>query len=248
MDQIAIISDVHSNLPALEAVLADIAGRGIEQIYCLGDLVGKGPDSACVVDLCRERCAAVVKGNWDDKLAESGGGRTRRWHQTQLGAERLDYLRTLPNTIDFLLSGKRVRLFHASAQDIYYRVGFWHDQNELRGMFANTPFTGFASPPPDIVGYGDIHHPYLLPVAGKTLFNVGSVGNPMDYIPLAGYVIMRGHFDSSRFGQIGTEIIRLPYDIEAALAQACAVDMPKLAEYAFELRHANHRSQMPDLG
>ncbi len=62
MDPIAIISDIHSNLPALEIVLADIAARGIDTIYNLGDLVGKGPDSALVVDICREVCEIVDSG------------------------------------------------------------------------------------------------------------------------------------------------------------------------------------------
>lgn len=60
MDQIAIISDIHGNLPALEATLADIHKRNIQTIYCLGDLVGKGPDSAKVVDICRSVCHTVL--------------------------------------------------------------------------------------------------------------------------------------------------------------------------------------------
>lgn len=64
MDQIALISDIHGNLPALELVLADIRARGIEQIYCLGDLVGKGPNPSEVVDICQEVCTGIVQGNW----------------------------------------------------------------------------------------------------------------------------------------------------------------------------------------
>ena len=65
MEKIAIISDIHGNLPALEAVLLDIERRGIKRIICLGDLVGKGPDSAAVVDRIKEVCESVVQGNWD---------------------------------------------------------------------------------------------------------------------------------------------------------------------------------------
>ena len=65
MEKIAIISDIHGNLPALEAVLHDIKRRGITRIFCLGDLVGKGPSSAEVVDLIKQTCEAVVQGNWD---------------------------------------------------------------------------------------------------------------------------------------------------------------------------------------
>jgi protein phosphatase len=244
MDQIAIISDIHGNLPALEATLADIRQRDIQLIYCLGDLVGKGPESAKVVDLCREVCQAVVKGNWDAEMHQPTTNHTRLWHQTQLGRARLDYLRHLPNIINFQMSGKRVRLFHASAHSLYQRVDFWDKREQLRGMFANTAFTTYEHPRPEIVGYGDIHLAFQLPVHDKILFNVGSVGNPLDCIPLACYAIVKGNLHSTSYAPFTIEIVRVAYDIERAIADARALNMPKLAEYAFELRHANHRSQM----
>ena len=70
MDRIALISDVHGNLTALEAVLADIDARGIDRIFNLGDYVGKGPRGREVVDLCRERCEVNLLGNWDDFLPD----------------------------------------------------------------------------------------------------------------------------------------------------------------------------------
>lgn len=65
-ERLALISDVHGNLTALEAVLADIEARGITRIFNLGDYVGKGPRGPEVVDLCRERCEVNILGNWDD--------------------------------------------------------------------------------------------------------------------------------------------------------------------------------------
>ena len=62
MDSVALISDLHGNLPALEAVLHDIKRRNISRIFCLGDLVGKGPHSEKVVDICREVCEVTVQG------------------------------------------------------------------------------------------------------------------------------------------------------------------------------------------
>ena len=70
LDRIALISDVHGNLTALEAVLADIDARGITRIFNLGDYVGKGPRGREVVDLCRERCEVNILGNWDDFLPD----------------------------------------------------------------------------------------------------------------------------------------------------------------------------------
>ncbi|WP_240796007.1 metallophosphoesterase [Yimella sp. RIT 621] len=68
MGRIASISDVHGNLTALEAVLAEIGAPGITCIFNLGDYVGKGPRGREVIDLCRERCVVHVQGNWDDFL------------------------------------------------------------------------------------------------------------------------------------------------------------------------------------
>src|ERR1044071_8524008 len=110
-------------MPALSATLADIGQRGITRVVCLGDLAGKGPDGPQSVDVCRERCERVIRGNWDDGLAT--GVKTDpalRWHQERLGDDRLAYLRALPNSMDLIMSDHRIRLFHASPQGVYTRV------------------------------------------------------------------------------------------------------------------------------
>ena len=94
MKRIAIISDIHGNLPALEAVFKDISDRGIKTIYCLGDLAGKGPSSAEVVDKIREHCEVVIKGNWDYYMSEEDNG-PLLWHKNKLGVERLKYMKEL---------------------------------------------------------------------------------------------------------------------------------------------------------
>ena len=70
MERIAVISDIHGNMPAVEAVLEDIKSKSIKRIICLGDLAGKGPSSAEAVDKIKEHCDVVIKGNWDYYLAE----------------------------------------------------------------------------------------------------------------------------------------------------------------------------------
>ncbi|MFN8418800.1 MAG: metallophosphoesterase family protein [Anaerolineae bacterium] len=242
MDKIAVISDVHGNIPALEAVLADIRQRGIDLIYNLGDLVGKGPGSDLVIDRCREVCHTIVRGNWDQSLIDDANDPALAWYRDQIGEQRLAYLQSLPNVIDFWLSGKRVRLFHASPAGVYTRVRSWDTYELHLGMFANTPFTGETNPSPDIVGYGDIHVVYLLPLLldNKTLFNVGSVGNPLDF-PLATYAILTGVLDSQTVAPYTIEFARLPYDIELAVKQAQQVDLPERKEYITELRTAIYR-------
>lgn len=244
MDRVAVISDVHGNIPALEAVLADIRSRHIKTTYCLGDLAGKGPQSALAVDMCRDWCNVVVRGNWDDFLAKETDNTTLRWHQEQLGAERLDYLRHLPNAWDFGMSGRRIRLFHASQTSVHIRVHPNASYETHRAMFANTEFTGYEQAEPDVVGYGDIHAAYVLPLYRdhKTLFNAGSVGNPLDE-PMATYAILEGVLDSETVAPFAVQIVRLPYDIERAIEVAARMDMPELTPYEVELRTSIYRGR-----
>jgi predicted phosphodiesterase len=244
IDKIAVISDVHGNLPALEAVLSDIKQRGIELIYNLGDVVGKGPASAQTLDACREVCQVIVRGNWDKSIADEADSPIAIWYREQLGDARLAYLRNLPNSYDFCLSGKQVRLYHASAKSEHHRVHPNAAPAELRAMFDNTPFTGFDNPPPDIAVYGDIHGAYMLPVEigdiSKMLLNAGSVGNPLDF-PLATYLIFSGVIDSPTPALVSVDFVRLPYDIEAAIEQARQAGLPDLQEYSVELRTSVYR-------
>jgi protein phosphatase len=243
LDKIAIISDVHGNVPALETVLADIRQRGIDLIYNLGDLVGKGPYSDLAIDRCREVCQVIVKGNWDEFLCADDHP-FGTWYREQIGPARLAYLSQLPNVHDFWLSGKRVRLYHASQESLNTRIYPTHPYDALKAMFDNTPFTGLDNPAPDIVGYGDIHNAYMLSLGRdhKILFNAGSVGNPLD-MPLATYVILSGMLDSQIPDRFSIDFVRLPYDIEQVVEQAQQVNVPELEAYIVELRTAVYRGR-----
>jgi protein phosphatase len=244
LDKIAVISDIHGNMPALETVLADIKQRGIELIYNLGDLVGKGPNSDQVVDRCREVCQVTVRGNWDDGIQQTENNPLGAFVRQQIGEERTAYLRDLPNVYDFWLSGKRIRLYHASQKSVYHRIYSWDTYEIHREMFENTEFTGFDQPEPDIVGYGDIHSAYTLalPSGQKIIFNAGSVGNPLD-LPLATYAILNGTLDNQTPGVFSFDFIRLPYDIEKAVEDARDSNMPGFEAYANELRTAVYRGR-----
>lgn len=239
-ERIAIISDVHGNLTALEAVLDDIAARGIGRIFNLGDLVGKGPRSAEVVDRCRQTCEVVVQGNWDADVSSDTRQRPApRWHHQQLGPERNAYLANLPGSHDCIIGGWPARFFHASQISPFQRVYENAPREVHRDMFSNTDFTGQGSQP-KLVGYGDIHRPYVLDLDGQTLFNVGSVGNPLDQ-PLACYCVIDAGSGEDQPSTWLLNFVRVAYDIEAELAFAKASDMPDFEHYATELRTAVYR-------
>ncbi|CAM2902984.1 metallophosphoesterase family protein [Paenibacillus sediminis] len=245
MDRIAIISDIHGNIPALQSVLADIESRDIKSIYCLGDLVGKGPHSEQAVDITRERCEVIVRGNWDEGIGEPTDYTTIQWHQQRLGKERLDYLKMLPFSHDFYMSGRFIRLVHASPQSVHYRVQPWDPIEKRLAMFENTEAVGSKSgKQPDVVGYGDIHNAYLQHIHGKVLFNVGSVGNPLD-VTQASYVILEGVLDSASIRPFSIQFMRVAYDIEFAIRQAMDEGMPDLEPYIKELRTGRYRG-LPD--
>ncbi|MEV0273764.1 metallophosphoesterase family protein [Hamadaea sp. NPDC050747] len=246
LDRIALISDVHGNLTALEAVLADIRDRDIERIFNLGDYVGKGPRGREVIDRCREVCEVNLLGNWDDALPDPDreyDSEAFRWWLAQLSEGQGDWLRKLPFSFDFLLSGRRVRLFHASSTSVHRRVRFDHTEAEFLELFANTPATG-DGPVPDVVGYGDTHDPYYeVDRQRRTVFNTGSVGNSMDD-PTPVYVILEGVYGSAEEAPFSIQFVRVPYDVEAELAVAAELGMPELAEYTSEIRDGVYRGEM----
>lgn len=239
--RLAVISDVHGNVTALEAVLADIDARGITRIINLGDVVGKGPRGSEAIKLTRERCEVTVRGNWDtfigrDAVQAFPGA---QWTRDQLTDDDVRWLASLPNVHDLVISGEPVRLFHASQVSEFHRIRFHHSEAEFRGMFSNTEFTGDGRVP-TIVGYGDIHGTYLEVDLGLTLFNAGAVGNHLD-APTAPYVVIEGELDSLDPAPVAVGFVRVPYDIEAEVAVATEVGMPDTQLYAVELRDGIYR-------
>ncbi|WP_125772817.1 metallophosphoesterase family protein [Antribacter gilvus] len=243
IERIALISDVHGNLTALEAVLADIAARGIDRILNLGDYVGKGPRGSEVTDRCREVCEVNIRGNWDDFLPgiPDDAAPEMVWWRDELRPDQHEWLRMLPLSHDLLMSGRRIRLFHASAASVHTRVHFHHTPEEFAGMFAATDLTG-PGPEPTIVGYGDIHDVYVEVYGGRTLFNVGSVGNPLDE-PVPSYVILEGVPDAPDPGPFGLQVVRVPYDVDAEVAVAHRLRMPQADVWEVELRTAVYRGR-----
>lgn len=239
MEQIAIISDIHGNIPALTAVLDDIQQRGITRILCLGDIVGKGPNSDLAVEMVREHCEITVMGNWDDLMFREVEFPTARWHQNVLGKDRLAYLGSLPFSIEFMMSGKYIRLFHASPRSLYERIQPWDEDEKRLSLFDYSDLCQ-EKRQADIVGYGDIHNAFIQHLEGKTLFNVGSVGNPLD-LTQASYVIMEGEYAGLSAAPLNIQFVRVPYDIELAIQQARDADMPAIEPYIHELRTAQYR-------
>ena len=127
--RVAVIADVHANLPALRAVIDDVARIGADAIYCVGDVVGRGPHPNETVELLRTLEIATVQGNWDEAVgmdreqtgaawataeSESAGNASMRWTSETLADEHKAWLRQLPVTLRLEMRGRSVLLFHGS--------------------------------------------------------------------------------------------------------------------------------------
>jgi predicted phosphodiesterase len=200
MRRIALFSDVHGNLVALDAVLDDIAASGIEEVYCLGDLVGYGPDPAGVVSRIRSLGIPTIRGNYDEGVgtrrgecgcyyateqARADGAASYAFTDSALDDVDHAWLAALPTEIRFEHERARVLLAHGSPRKINeYLLPDRADAQLVR-------LADQASA--DIVCIGHIHIPYhraMTAADGRTVHYVssGSVGKPKDGDPRAGWV------------------------------------------------------------
>jgi len=250
MEKIAIISDVHGNITALNEVLKDIENRGITRIFCLGDLVTKCVHPDLVIDKIREVCEVVIIGNCDYTICKPESKEKHFWSRDVIGEERANYLFNLPISYDFYTSGHLIRLFHASPYSLEYIYNpMFSNKNtiysgkELKSpedLFKNTTFIGKSEtdPEPDVVGYGHIHSPFIFRHKNKTIFNTGSVGIPVEmrnsdlnnpsnkFSTLASYIILEGNYNNKELGPISFNLVRLPYNIEKEIQDLEKSDMP----------------------
>jgi len=230
--KIGIISDIHSNLPALEAVLGALHGAGADLMYCLGDTVGYGPCPNECVDLVRQHCGIVLKGNHDSGLIGETevedfnhyGLTAIRWSQNRVTAENKKYLESLP----LVAAENGVTLAHASPS----RPGEWSYILTLRAARDNFP--AFNT---DICFIGHTHVPIVINedlTIGKftsrtrCIINVGSVGQPRDGNPDAAC----GLYDTAS-GEYSLR--RVPYDIQKTADRIVSEGLPEyLAQRLFQ--------------
>jgi len=229
--RIAIFGDIHGNLPALEAVLADITAQRPDAVYCLGDLVGYGAHPNDVTERVRRDGIPTVMGNYDDGVGfdrdECGcayredaererGQRSLEWTKAQVTPDLKTYLRTLAPEIRFEADGSRVLLVHGSPRKM----------NEY--LFEDRPISSFqrlaAASGAEFIVFGHTHRPYIKNVDGVTFVNAGSVGKPKDGDWRACYVLLDQGTPSFR---------RVEYDVASAAAAIRATSLPH--EFAIDI-------------
>ncbi len=232
-DILAFISDVHGNALALRAVLADIEARGIERVYCLGDLVGYGPDPGGVADLIRAANLPCVMGNYDDGVGFERGGcgcyyaddaarrigdASYRFTVGALSPDDKAWLRLLPRELRIQAGGYRLHLVHGSPRRI--------NEYLLNDRDPRTYERLAAAEDADVLVFGHTHAPWHREYGRVHFVNVGSVGRPKDGDPRAAYTILR-----LAPGRVEAESVRVGYDAEETARAALAAGLPaELAE------------------
>ncbi len=250
MEKIAILSDVHGNLFALNSVLNDIKKRGIKRIFCLGDSIFNCNHPDLVIDKLKEVCEVVLIGNTDYAICNPDVKDKNFWTRKCIGEKRAEYILNLPRSHEFYMSGHLIRLFHASPHNLvdifnpmYPSTMFRSNKPILSSadpLFENTEFIGKSKSDkiPDIVCYGHIHTPFITRYKNKTLLNPGSVGIPVEMLnkdvelnsnkfsTLASYIIIEGDYGNLELSSISFQIVRLPYDIDKVVQELESSDMP----------------------
>jgi predicted phosphodiesterase len=243
----ALISDVHANRPALEAVLADIKLRGASDVaYHLGDLVGYAPWPNETVDLVRERGIPGVAGNYDsttatdykhcgcryeDSRQEELSHISYEWTQKHVSPDTKQYLASLPFRIDLRplgghLSGPTVTLVHGNAT-----LNTVYVTEDRTDAFLEKMAQAVGARASDVICFGHTHKPWHRMVGGVQFINTGSVGRPKDGDWRAGYVLL--DVDSSSGTTVITpEFIRVEYDVDRTARAIRESDLPdEFAEF-----------------
>ncbi len=212
--RIGLISDVHSNLSALEAVLADMGN--VDVLICAGDVVGYYADPNEVCELLRQKGAWTIRGNHDAYVLgilapepEHADAYRTDWTRQMLGPENRSWLASLPIELSFRWNGNAVRIRHASP---------WDEETYL---YKDSPrLNDIVLAEDEILILGHTHHPMESICGNGKLVNPGSVGQPRDWRPSASYAILDE-------GSGAVEFRRVAYDVKALQCRLEANGWPK---------------------
>jgi putative phosphoesterase len=199
MPRIAVLADIHANVPALDAVIADIAAQHIDEVVVAGDLVGRGPLGSTVVRRIQALGWACVRGNHEDYLLDFRAGRVpegwrgdpawagARWMAEELSEADAAFLDALPATHTPRL-GSDIRIVHGTPASNREGIGPWTTDAQLAGILAE-----IEEP---VLVCAHTHRPLIRPFGARLVVNTGSVGLPFNGDPRAQYVILDAESDA----------------------------------------------------
>lgn len=233
---LGIISDVHANLPALEAVYASLQDKGAELVLCLGDLVGYGPHPNEVVAFIRQHDILCTLGAADEQIAyEFASSKERRegvadttleWTRTVIDAANVEFLRQLPVQQRLHTPAGRMRFFHGSLDSPSQGLELQQDIAGLNRLLEQARC--------DILACGKTHVPFQRQLPRGWIINPGSVGLSLNGEPGADYALVR--LDQ---GRVDIHMDKVEYDFAAVAFDIVAWGLPAT------IAEAVQRGKMP---
>ncbi|HEX5506132.1 MAG TPA: CHAD domain-containing protein, partial [Thermomicrobiales bacterium] len=237
--RLAVLSDIHGNLAALDAVLADLAARGgADEVVVAGDLCLNGPLPAEALDRVRALGCPVIQGNTDRALArppaetaDDDFAALLTWTRDLLGPERLAYLRDLPfaHRVAPPGGGPAVLVVHANPRDLVTHLRPFAPEDEIAPLLAGVPEDV------GVVAFGHLHIPYTRAVGRLTLADIASVGLPKDGDRRAGYGLLT--WDGAAWA---VEQRRVAYPVAEVVARLRAAGPPGVDDLIRGLRRARY--------
>ena len=231
--KIGLISDVHANVLALEAVLEQLRFRGAETIVCLGDLVGYGPSPNEAIELIRREGVTCTLGAADERLAYSFARRKSprqgvadeilEWTKTVLDARHLNFLQSLPVQQRISTPAGWLRFFHGSSEDHNERLNLSQDPFALTRMLQRNRCA--------ILAAGSTHVPFYrhLPDVGLVV-NPGSVGLSLNGEPGADYALL-----TITEEKVDVHMDKVEYDFAAVAFDIVAWGLPPMVAEAVQM-------------
>jgi len=249
--RVAILSDIHGNLLALEAVLADMNSAGpFDHVVVAGDLVWAGPRPAEVVDRVMSLGATVIQGNTDAFFhakpddAPDGKEASRfsvhlAWMREQLGKERVAYLRKLPFSHRITPPagpGHDLLIVHANPHDLERSISLRTSEAELDELLLEAG----QAPSWQALAFGHVHTPFTRTWRDRLLVNVASAGLPMDGDPRAAYAILTWEGDAGKGGAWRAEHRRVIYRQAIVAHEMRTGGLPRGKHFAERLMSASY--------
>lgn len=241
--KVAIISDIHANLFALEAVLAHAKSMGIKNFWCLGDLVQFNAYPQEVVKTIRKLDAVSVYGNMDQSILEKKKYLHKKnqsnipenelpymWTYQKLSRKSIDFLRDLPEKKRIKINGTRFLLVHGSPAGFDDPIRIDTSDDRMRELIKLTNA--------EFVVFGHTHNPFVREVDGVTFINPGSVGKPIDGDPRASYAVLKIKKD-----QVSIEPYRVEYNLEKTLESMKEAELPELYIRSLQLSLGHDKTQ-----
>ena len=234
---IGVISDVHANVLALEAVLEVLREEGASTIVCLGDLVGYGPSPNETIELLRQEGVMCTLGAADESIAfdfardrrrrEGVADETLEWTRTVIEPKHVEYLRGLPVQFRLNTPAGRMRFFHGSPTNPSERTNLNQEAGKLEVLLKSNRCR--------LLACGATHVPYFRRVPAGWVVNPGSVGLSLNGEPGADYAIVR-----AQEGNVDVAMDKVEYDFAAVAFDIVAWGLPAVVAEAIQ------HGRMPD--